>query len=222
MRQCEATDKVKNDIIRIKNNQAALTDTIINYKNKLGYNIGEIRGLKLRISELNDSIKFEKNKPPVTIIEYETEIVENIIEIPVYSFDTIIGNYHSIINFSDSAKWKKSSRVISGMIPFRVKGDSLITGSASLYLKQNVWLTASILEDKKTKEVFVELKTDYPNLIFNDAQGILIDQSEISTIKRKSRKTFSLGLQIGCGFNSNGFTPYVGIGLNYSPKFLQW
>jgi hypothetical protein len=189
MRQCGETSEAKKEIIRITNNQIALSDTIRNYKDKWGNSAGEIRGLKLKIEELDDSIKFEKSKPPVTIIEYKTVIVEKIVEIPVHTFDTIIGDYNSAITFDANGEWGNSSRLLNGLIPFRIERDSLITGLATVDLKQNIWLTASILEDKKTKEVFVELKSDYPGVTFNDAQGVLIDSESVSSFKRSSRKT---------------------------------
>jgi len=222
MRQCEATGKAKEEVTRITNNQLALADTIRNYKDKWGNSIGEIRGLKLKIDELGDSIKFEKNKPPVTIIEYKTVIVEKIVEVPVYTLDTVIGDYSSAITFTANGEWGKSSRLLNGLIPFKIENDSLITGSATVDLKQSIWLTASILEKKKTKEVFVELKSDYPGVSFNNAQGVLIDQESVSSFKKSSRKSFGLGLQAGYGYSINGFSPYIGIGLNYTPKFLQW
>lgn len=222
LRQCDSTNRAKNEIIRIKNNQMALNDTIRNYKDKLGNRIGEIRGLRLKISELGDSLEFEKNKEPVTIIEYVSEINENINDIPVVIVDTVIKDYNSAIKFTVNDIWGKSKRDVVGTIPFKIISDSIISGNANLNIKQNIWLTASILEDAKTKEVFVQLKTDYPNVIFNEARGVLIDNESTLLFRRKARKTLGIGLQAGVGYTIYGFSPYIGLGVNYTPKFLQW
>ncbi len=56
------------------------------------------------------------------------------------------------------------------------------------------------------------------------ARGILIDQNSkaFKDLQYQNRKTLGLGLQLGVGLSGNGVTPYVGVGLNYTPKFLQW
>ena len=39
----------------------------------------------------------------------------------------------------------------------------------------------------------------------------------------KSRKSFGVGVQLGIGISgANLISPYVGLGINYTPKFLQW
>ena len=96
---------------------------------------------------------------------------------------------------------------------------------AKLSRSFSIFLTASILRDKKTKEVFVNLSTDYPGTTFNSAQGIMIDSksSGFRDLQFKSRKSFGVGVQLGIGISgANLISPYVGLGINYTPKFLQW
>jgi hypothetical protein len=52
----------------------------------------------------------------------------------------------------------------------------------------------------------------------------LIDQKgkAFKSLQYENRKTLGIGLQLGVGLSGNGIGPYVGIGLNYTPKFLQW
>jgi len=224
LRQCQATVEAKDNAIRIENNWKASLDEIENYINEKGNAEAEVLALNLTIDELEDKLEFEKNKPPVTVIQYKTKVVEKIVEVPVYVIDTVMGYYYSALKFDANATWGQSSRSLSGLIPFNIKNDSLITGSAVVNLKQDIWLSASILRDRKTKEVFVNLETDYPGITFNNAQGILVDQKSKGFIdlQRQNRKTLGVGLQLGVGYGSTGFTPYVGIGLGYTPKFLQW
>ena len=229
MQQCEKTTIAKQDVVRLKNNTKALQDTVKNYKDKWGNSVGEIRGLKLTLKELGDSLKYEKKRPPITIIEVRTEIVERIKEVPVYIKDTLIiqdtFKFESELCIDKSDTFGKSSRSISIGIPFSVK-EGIKFGKANIELKQNIWLSAYILQDKKTKEVFVQVKSDYPNATFNSLKGILIDQNskEFKSLKNSHRKSFGLGLNLGMGYMplTNSFGPYLGIGISYTPKFLQW
>jgi len=223
-RQCEQTRKAEWETTRISNNLKASQDTIRNYVDKNGNSAAEIRALTLTLDEAKEMVEFEKNRPPVTVIKYETKIVEKLVEIPVASIDTVIGNFNSAAVIASEASWGKSSRKIKTTVPYSFTDGKATFGDATIDLEQNIFLTASILRDKKTKEVFVNLSTDYPGTKFNSAQGIMIDQSSsgFRDLQRQSRKSLGLGLQLGMGFTGNGISPYVGIGLNYTPKFLQW
>lgn len=224
LRQCEQTRKAEWEATRISNNWKASQDTIRNYKDKNGNSAAEIRALTLTLEEAKELVEFEKNRPPVTVIKYETQILEKIVEIPVASIDTTIGNFNSAAVIASEASWGKSSRKIKTTVPYSFTDGKALFGEATIDLEQNIFLTASISRDKKTKEVFVNLTTDYPNTRFNSAQGIMIDQSSsgFRDLQLQSRKSLGLGLQLGVGLTGSGISPYVGVGLNYTPKFLQW
>jgi len=227
-RQCEQTNIAKGEAVKISNNWKASLDTIENYIDKNGNAAAEIRALNLSIEEIEGQLEFEKDKPPLTIIKTETVIKEVIVEVPVVILDTIIntviGDFNSALTFSDKKEWGKTSRIIDAIIPYKTS-DSLISfGNANIGLKQNIFLTASLTRDIKTKELFVNLLTDYPGTTFNSAEGILIDQKSkaFKGLQYENRKTIGLGLQLGVGLTGNQISPYIGIGLNYTPKFLQW
>ena len=223
-RQCEATSKAKGEVSRIENNWKASLDTIENYIDKNGNAVAEIRALSLSLEDITNELEYEKGKPPITIIKTETIIEEVIVEVPVTVIDTVIGNFNSALSFSDTAAWGKSFRDIGVFVPYQTADSILNFGTATIDLKQNIFLSASLTRDNKTKELFVNLLTDYPGTTFNSAEGILIDQKSkaFKGLQYENRKTIGLGLQLGVGFSGNGFAPYVGIGLNYTPKFLQW
>ncbi|BCV01445.1 MAG: hypothetical protein CM15mV42_1240 [uncultured marine virus] len=224
LRQCDSTKKAKGEITRIVNNNLALTDTLEHYIDENGLLNGEVRGLNLKVSELADSVKIEKNKPPVTIVEYVTEVRDSIVFKPI--IDTVViepdGTYNHTVKYIDSISYGKSRRFVNFNMPVFTKDSLLYTGTANLSLRQNIWLEASILQDIKSKEVFVNLKTDYPGVSFNNATGILVERNEeFKVFARQQRKQFGLGLQLGIGF-SDQIRPYVGVGIHYSPRFLQW
>ncbi len=224
LRQCEQTRKAEWETTRVSNNWKASQDTIRNYVDKNGNSAAEIRALTLTLDEAKKEIQFEKGRPPVTVIKYETQIIEKLVEIPVTSIDTTIGNFNSAAVIASEASWGKSSRKIKTTVPYSFTEGKATFGEATIDLEQNIFLTASILRDKKTKEVFVNLSTDYPNTRFNSAQGIMIDKtsSGFRDLQIQNRKSLGLGLQLGVGVTGTGIAPYVGIGLNYTPKFLQW
>jgi hypothetical protein len=224
MRQCNATAEAKGEADRISNNWKASQDTVRNYVDRYGNAAAEIRALNLTLEEVEGELEFEKNRPPVTVIKYKTQVIEKIVEVPVEVIDTVIGNFSSALAINQEDSWGNSSRKIGIQVPYSVEGENLTLGGATIDLQQNIWLTASILRDKKTKEVFVNLSSDYPGTTFNSANGIMIDpkSSGLRDLQYQNRKTFGLGLQIGFGLSSGGTSPYVGVGLNYTPKFLQW
>jgi hypothetical protein len=223
-RQCEETEIAKSEAVRIDNNWKASLDTIQNYIDENGNAAAQIRALNLSLEELENELKFEKGKPPITVIKTETVIKEVIVEVPVIVLDTITGNFNSALTFADKKEWGKSFRNIGGLVPYELN-DSVITfGDATIELEQNIFLSATLTRDNKTKELFVNLLTDYPGTTFNSAEGILIDQKSkaFKSLQYENRKTLGLGLQLGVGLSGQQITPYVGVGLNYTPKFLQW
>jgi hypothetical protein len=226
--QCEETNLAKDEVIRISNNWEASLDTIQNYVDENGNAVAQIRALSVSLGEVEGELKFEKDKPPLTIIKTETIIKEVIVEVPVIILDTVfhtvIGDFDSALSFSDKKEWGRSTRAIDAIIPYKTTGNNITFGNASIGLQQNIFLTASLTRDNKTKELFVNLLTDYPGTTFNNAEGILINKKSKSfkSLQYENRKTIGLGLQLGVGLSGTQLSSYVGIGLSYTPKFLQW
>jgi len=228
LRQCNETEEAKGEVTRFQNNLVAANDTILNYVNKKGEAVGEIKGLSLSLEELRDSLEYEKGRPPITIVKYKTIIEEKIIEVAVVTKDTIIkqgsNNFNSILSFNSDSNWTKSSRTINVDLPYSLT-DSLTFGSATIGLKQNIWLDATLSQDVKSKEIFIKLTSDYPGTTFNSTEGIMIDRKskEFKSLQMQNRKPFGFGLNIGMGLTGTGdITPYIGIGVSWNPKLLQW
>ena len=232
VKQCESSQVDKLEISRLENNNLALQDTIKNYVSKDGLHTGEIRALHLQLDELNDSLDYEKSKPPVTITEYKVELKEKIVEVPnlVLLTDTIHDTvfsalgYTHLITMQNDTVYGKSIRTMDLTLPIRVHDSSLTLGRAEIDLHQNIWLRTSIYQDRKTKEVFMKAETDYPNVAFNRGAGILVqDDKGLRQLMRQSRRTFGVGIQTGVGITTTGQPRhYIGVGVHYSPKFLQW
>jgi|TARA_R110000787_G_scaffold9979_8_gene34407 hypothetical protein len=228
LKQCNETEEAKGEVTRFQNNLSAANDTILNYVNEKGESVGEIKGLSLSLEELKDSLKYEQGRPPITIVKYKTIIEERIIEVPVITKDTVIkqGNnsFNSILSFNSDSNWIKSSRSISVDLPYSFI-DSLTFGSATVGLKQNIWLDATLSQDISTKEIFIKLTSDYPGTTFNSTKGIMIDKKspEFKSLQMQNRKPFGFGLNMGIGIVGNGqLGPYIGLGVSWNPKLLQW
>ena len=228
VRQCNETEYAKGEVTRFQNNLVAANDTIQNYVNENGESVGEIKGLNLSLEELRDSLEYEKDRPPITIVKYKTIIEERIVKVPVKTKDTIVKQdgieFGSVLSFDSKSKWEKSSRLIDVSLPYTFK-DSLMFGSATIELKQNIWLDATLSQDQNNKEVFIKLTSDYPGTTFNNTQGIMIDQNslEFKSIQMKNRKPFGFGINMGMGITGDGnFGSYIGLGISWNPKLLQW
>ena len=154
LRQCNETKNANGEIIRFKNNLVAASDTIRNYTNENGESVGEIKGLVLSLEELKDSLEYEHGKPPITIIKYKTIIREKIIEIPVTTKDTIIKqsgtSFNSMLSFKSESDWDNSTRLINVELPYSFT-DSLMFGSATINLKQHIWLDATLSQDVNSR-----------------------------------------------------------------------
>ena len=228
LKQCNETQEAKGEVTRFQNNLTAANDTILNYVNNKGESVGEIKGLNLSLEQLRDSLDYEKGRPPITIVKYKTIVEERIVKVPVKTIDTVIEQdgveFNSVLSFESKNDWLKSSRAINVSLPYTFM-DSITFGSATIGLKQNIWLDATLSQDVNTKEVFIKLTSDYPGTTFNSTQGIMINQKspEFKNIQMQNRKPFGFGLNMGMGITGDGgLGPYIGIGVSWNPKLLQW
>ena len=53
LHQCDRAKQTEKELLRLKNNNTALKDTIKYHTDKNGYLIGEIRGLELKLEEID-------------------------------------------------------------------------------------------------------------------------------------------------------------------------
>lgn len=248
LKQCDKINGLKHEVElgkkevkRVENNLKASSDSIIQYKVKSNAWMGEKSGYELKISELKDEyffllgeFEFEKNKPPKTIIKTEYIIEERIVEVPVFVETDEVGSTKLI--FNDSVKYNSSNfRVLSGSIPYSIAfnpKDStyiLIPGLGDFSLDMGMNLNLGLFQDKKTREIKIKAETSYPGITFTKIDGAsIMDDPESRKVLRQTRKSWSIGLSLGYGVVVNtksqniSHGPYMGVGLNYSPKFLQW
>lgn len=229
--QCDSISKYKKENFRLENNMLAINDTLKNYIDKDGLNTATMRALQLRMDELADSLRLEKGKEPITILQYVAGMHDTIWASVKVVHDTMyveeIWSDSGTITISDSAYFGKSSRFLNVSMQYGVDCETgkLVTEDASIYLDQNVWIDSYIYKDKKGY-TWMDLKSDYP-IQFRNGTAIAISNPKE---EYKNRKQFGvgLGLQVGYGVTfpdrSVKLSPYVGLGisLNWNPRFLQF
>jgi len=108
----------------------------------------------------------------------------------------------------------------------------LFTSDANINLRQGIQLNTSLVKDTKTGKILINVKSDYPGLMFTDIVGADIMRDPVSRkVARNFRKEYGIGLNLGYGFflipdGNKGYIikrgPEISVGLNYTPKFLQF
>lgn len=226
---------------RIANNYRAAMDTIRTFKvdgdtwrsEKAGYELS-LDELKKEYKDLLGDFDLEKNKPPKVVIKTEYVIKEVINNVPVYVL--IDGNGDTSMVFYDLQKYDSINyRKIDGKIPYNLVYNSkdstysVVPGKATIVFEQGVGLGLGLFKDKKTGEVSIKVDTNYPGIKFTRLDGAsIMDDPDNKKIVKSMRKPFSIGISAGYGINLNlgtgtfGTGPYLGFGINYSPKFLQF
>lgn len=242
----------KKEVQRAENNRLASIDSVKqHYDAKTGVLTAEIRGYQVTIDELETKYKDlfgdylkEKNKKPRAVVDIRYRVRESIVGVdidstPVDSMGNGVLSFRDSINFSPG-----NSRVLKGSLPYQLsvyskKDSSLLNYSkqnfyartlpdpANFLLEQEMSVNTGLLKDKKTGEVKVWAKTSYPGVTFNLLNGATVEEDEETQEAMKSlRKSWGLGFSLGTGavYTGSSLSPgfFAGVGLNYSPKNLQF
>jgi len=245
-------EEAKAEAQRAENNIEALNDTIRQGKINDTTLLAERLALKLTLKELKDGYSdllvgfedFKKQNPKVIqkIIFNNTETIR---EVPVYAKMDSLGRGY--FTFKDTAKFADGNyRKLKGKLPFTStlfnKKDStevdinklglytkINPGLADFELEQGIKLKVGLFEDKKTKKVSIAATTSYPGITFTTLEGAdIMEDKDSRKVTRKFRKTWGVGFSIGYGGTVDlktskvAFGPQVGVGLHYTPKWLQW
>jgi hypothetical protein len=245
-------EKQKEEAQRAQNNIEALSAPIIQGKINDSTWRAEKLALKLTVEELKKGysdmlVGFEdfKKQNPKVIQKITFNNTETIREVPVYAKIDSKGNGY--FTFNDTANFKDGNyRKLKGKLPFSStffnKKDStqadldklglfakINPGDADFILEQGIRLKVGLFEDPKTKKVSIAATTSYPGITFTQLEGADIMSDEVSKkAARQFRKTWGIGVSLGYGAAVNLKTsqvflgPQIGIGIHYTPKFLQW
>ncbi len=247
LKQCGATSKAEQEARREHNNYLASIDSVRTIKKERDHAIYEKSAFQLRVSELSDDqkelieqLELKSNgrgNTPRTVIQYVVEYRDVIKNIP--STVEKDPNGGESITFTHNPELKGKNKLkISGKVPYTVEilKDSIdstkyiaeITpGGTTLDIEQSVDLVTGIYMDPKSKRIMTRVSTTFPGLTFSEINSFdITDNPETRSLMKSARKEFGLGINLGygLGINSNGIAPglYFGIGVHYSPRFLQF
>ena len=230
--QCSRIDNLNHEIDKQENNRIALTEQIVNYKDELGRANAEKHAYQLTQEELIDSIRFlkQKNKEYLYYINTNMNIKDTVTIETVIVREVETQVEGGSIKLVKSDVFGKSSRSFSVNIPYNVNENKLFTGDATFALDQNIFVEGWLERNRKTKETYIHLRSDYPGLVFNSGLGIVSEPSK--KYDRSMRKSNGIGLAIGPNFSlsydfiNQRFVPTVGLGITigytYTPKLFQW
>jgi hypothetical protein len=246
LKQCGETAHMEAEAKREHNNYLASLDSVRTIKNENGHLIQEKSAYELKASELSKSQKelihqlglksSGRGNTPNSVINIVTEIRDS-----VKIASTIVKdpNGDESINFLYNPSMPGNNRLkITGKTPYTISIHvdpldstkyiaTIFPGLTSLNLEQNIDITTGIYRDPKTKRMMTRVTTTYPGLTFNDINSFdITDNADTRKALKSARKEFGLGVQMGYGISgsSAGLTPgfYIGFGVHYSPKFLQF
>lgn len=232
--QCSRIRNMDNELARQANNLLAATEELTNYKDELGRANAEKHAYQLTQKELRDSVGLlkQKNKEYLAYIGSHMNIKDTVTVETVIVKEVEIGTQlaDGAIKFNKSDVFGKSSRTLSGSIPYKVTDNTLYTGGATVALDQDIFVEGWLEKNTKTKETFIHLRSDYPGVTFNSGMGIVAQPSK--SYDRSVRKANGIGIAVGPNFSlgydlsHQKLVPTVGVGVTigytYTPKLLQW
>jgi hypothetical protein len=239
-RQCNIAREAEKEAQRNMNNLLAEQDSVRIISSKLGNVLVEKSAFQLKYNELSEEqenlikqLELSKNKKPGVIIETQVVYRDTSIRVPV---ETEIGDSTCYLKFSYKPTLPGNNRLmISGRLPYTTKDTTwngserilINPGLVNLSIEQKIDLVTGLYRDPKTDRLFVRASTTFPGISFNDINALdMIDDPGTRKALRGARKPFGIGINVGYGmvFTSNGYQagPTIGVGLQYSPKLLQF
>ena len=230
-RSCNRNEYLKSELARYENNLKAANDSLKNYKDGI-YQCAEMRALQLRVDELEDSLKLERGKEPITIIKYITSIADTVYISGDIIHDTVnIGNLcdRGSISLHKENTFGRSSRLLDVSVPYTIDSScNMEVGESTIALNQNIWIDASTYKDKKG-ETYLRLKTDYPNVTFNSGTAIVVTDGAVTEKKKHFGVCFGATIGYGVAITNNGAlsaspAPYIGLGatIGWQPDKLKF
>ena len=246
LKQCGKTAHMEAEAKREHNNYLASLDSVRTIKSDNGRLIQEKSAYELKASELSKSQKDlihqlglksnGRGNTPSSVINIVTEIRDSVKIASTIVKDT---NGDESINFLHNPQMPGNNKLkITGKTPYTISLHvdpldstkyiaTILPGLTSLNLEQNIDITTGIYRDPKTKRMMTRVTTDYQGLTFNDINSFdITDNPDTRKALKAARKEFGLGVQVGYGISgsSAGLSPgfYIGFGVHYSPRFLQF
>lgn len=247
LKQCNATADAKKEAERNFNNLLAERDSVRVLESKNGNMLVERAAFKLKYNELSeeqeeliDRLELSGKKKPSVVIQTEVVYRDTSIMVPVAAIQEGDNTY---LKFTHNPTLPGTNKlVISGQLPYTIDTDtiwdskdknkfiftsSVIPGTAKLSMEQKIDLVTGLYTDPKTGRLFVRASTSFPGITFSEMQALdMVDDPATKKALKQARKPFGIGFTVGYGLTVGkiGYTtgPNFGLGLTYSPKWLQF
>jgi hypothetical protein len=247
LRQCNATSSAEAEAKREHNNYLAEMDSvrlISKSKDKVVY---EKSAFERKVSELTQKEKDlihqlelksnGKGTTPKTVIQTVTQYVDTFRNIASSVVEDTSGG--TSLTFKYEPKLPGNNKFsLTGKTPYvieftRNQKDTaevfakLNPGNTEVSMSQNIDLVTGIYRDPKSKRLMTRVSTTYPNMTFSSINSFdITDNPDTRDVMKKARKEWGLGFTIGYGIagSSTGIKTglILGIGLHYTPKWLQF
>lgn len=245
LRQCNETSLMEMEAKREHNNYLAQMDSVRTIKSQNGQLIQEKSAFQLKVDELNEDqkklikrLELSKNgrgTTPKSVIQVVGTFKDSSIKANSKVTKDPNGN-ESIVFLYEPTLPGKNKLKISGKTPYEIKLSknpkdtnsylaNVIPDTTQISIEQSIDIVTALYQDPKTKRLMTRVTTDYPNLTFGEINSFeIVDNPETRKALKSARKEFGLGFQVGYGLTpaSGVLGPYIGIGIHYSPKFLQF
>lgn len=246
-KQCQTNASKNEEIARLEQNAKAADATLKTYIAKNGNLVTEISGYvldakkdKARIQELlgeNFKAKGTIAALNAKIYEYEhKKVPTNVIQTTdstgfITAKDSMVYDKNNYTKFDVSVPYtlsidKKTVKTPAGGDSIGMK-PVLSTGEAVINKETAMELYAHFTEVKGQIKVFVE--TPNKSIKIGELQGGVLSGKDLpKSMRMEARKTWGFGYSVGVGMGYQPFNNmlmpvvYVGIGLNYTPKKIQF
>ena len=243
LRQCNSIENLKQDVKlaqedagRQLNNFKASQDSIVLLINENGDQLATIRSYEFDLSDMADSqskltdkykkaLNLNKDLKEVnSLISANLEIKDSL---NVTTTTEVIGLDTTKITFESSDDFGNgNSRLLTGFTD--VKFDTSINQFSVLMTRFELTQTLSLMAAIENVDGADRLKlsTSYPGLVIKDIENINLVNTRLNRKdQKKSRWMVGFGVGYGINLNNNQVIstgPSIGVGLYFSPKFLQF
>lgn len=236
---CNSNKQLKQDVLKSEINRKALTDSIRLVKNKAGELQSEKNAfvaINKELKDLNNNLYNEVKKQKgnvlsLTILNANLSMKINTLE------DSLRNSKHGVIynalTNSYSIPWdfnqtfdEKNNRIIEGHTVARwdsLSNTLLNEGTILDKFNLNFNIVTGLSEEDNNLKIFV--KSNYPDLKFNNIEGALIDPNKSPLIKKlMNQKRWSIGPNAGYGMviTSSGIKTGLIVGVSLQYKFFSF
>lgn len=241
-RQCNQISNLKQDVKfaqedadRNLNNFKAAQDSVTVLRNDNGDQLAEIRSYEFDLSKLQESQKdltkrYQKAlalnkdlKQVNSLISAELEIKDSL---DVTTTTETIDTTTTRITFNSSEDFGGgNSRTLNGFSTIKYEFEKFKVLDTKFELTQTLSLMAAIEQGEDGADR-LKLSTKYPGLEIKDIENINLVNTRLNRqAEKKSRWLIGFGVGYGVNLNNNQVIstgPSIGLGLYWSPKFLQF